>query len=283
MLPVASLSELEKLLADDVPHGDLTTDVLGIGACRGEMTFSARDEMVLAEAESASALLQLAGCEVTLQASSGQRLAKGSSILSAQGRAAALHRGWKVAQTMIEGWSGVATAARAIVDAASAVSPHIAIACTRKTLPGTKSFAVRAVRAGGAGMHRLGLSENVLVFPEHRAFIQNEPLADIAERMRRAAPEKKLVIEVPSVAEGEAAAAAGFDVIQAEKFTVAQVAELAEALGRVPIRPRLAVAGGVTANNAADYARAGADILVTSAPYLANPRDVKVRIAAVAG
>jgi molybdenum transport protein len=61
------------------------------------------------------------------------------------------------------------------------------------------------------------------------------------------------------------------------------VAELAAALGRVALRPRLAAAGGVTAINAADYARAGADILVTSAPYLAKPRDVKVRIAAAAG
>jgi molybdenum transport protein len=281
--PSATLSELEKLLTDDVPHGDLTTDLLGIGASRGEMLFSARDAMVLAEVESAGALLQLAGCEVSLQAHSGEQLAKDARILVAHGSAAALLRGWKVAQTMIESWSGVATVARAILDAARSVSPHVAVACTRKTLPGTKSFAVRAVRAGGAVMHRLGLSESVLVFPEHRAFMDREPLADVAARLHRAAPEKKLVIEVKSVADGEAAALAGFDVIQAEKFTVQQVAELAEALDRAPLRPRLAAAGGITADNAAAYARAGADILVTSAPYLAKPRDVAVHVAAVAG
>jgi molybdenum transport protein len=32
--------------------------------------------------------------------------------------------------------------------------------------------------------------------------------------------------------------------------------------------------------NAAAYAKAGADILVTSAPYMARPRDVQVRITA---
>ena len=31
----ASRSELERLLADDVPHGDLTTDALGIGSVAG--------------------------------------------------------------------------------------------------------------------------------------------------------------------------------------------------------------------------------------------------------
>ena len=64
-----------------------------------------------------------------------------------------------------------------------------------RTCPGTKSYAVRAVRAGGAVMHRLGLSETILVFPEHRAFL-TEPLHETVRRLRRAAPEKKLVIEV---------------------------------------------------------------------------------------
>jgi molybdenum transport protein len=283
MLPPASHSELERLLAEDVPHGDLTTDILGIGECEGEMIFAARDQMVLAEAESAAALLGLAGCRVALQAHSGEQLSKGSGILVASGPAAALLRGWKIAQTMIEIWSGVATTARAIVDTAKAVSPDVVVACTRKTSPGTKSFAVRAVRAGGAVIHRLGLSESVLVFPEHRAFLGSEPLAEIAKRLRRAAPEKKLVIEVTSVADGAAAATAGFDVIQAEKFSPEQVAQLAAALDREPRRALVAAAGGITVENAAAYAGAGADVLVTSSPYLAKPRDVQVSIAAIAG
>jgi molybdenum transport protein len=40
----------------------------------------------------------------------------------------------------------------------------------------------------------------------------------------------------------------------------------------------VAAAGGINAGNAAAYARAGADVVVTSAPYLARPRDVQVRI-----
>lgn len=276
----ATRTELENLLADDVPHGDLTTDALGIGDQPGQMVFSAREPMVLAEAESAAALLESAGCHVELHAASGERLAAGASILVARGEAAALHRGWKVAQTLIENWSGVATAAGAIVDAATAVAPDVAVACTRKNMPGTKSFAVRAVRAGGAVMHRLGLSETVLVFPEHRAFLDNEPLAETVRRLRRTAPEKKLVIEVKSVDEAVAAAAAGFDVIQADKFSPQQIAALVVNLSSANPKPLVAAAGGVNADNAAAYAQAGAKLLVTSAPYLARPRDVQVRIMA---
>ena len=44
-----------------------------------------------------------------------------SATAPTTGPAASLHRGWKVAQTLIEIWSGVATATRAIVCAS--VSP----------------------------------------------------------------------------------------------------------------------------------------------------------------
>lgn len=279
----ATRSELEQLLVDDVPHDDLTTYVLGIGARPGEMAFAACDAMVLAEAESAVALIELAGARAWLAARSGDRLEAGAAILLARGPAAALHRSWKVAQTLIETWSGVATAARAIVDAAQAVAPHIAVACTRKTAPGTKSFAVRAIRAGGATVHRLGLSETVLIFPEHRAFLGDETLAQTVARLRQATPETMLVIEVTSHAEALAAADAGFDVIQVEKFSPQKTGEVVAALKSRDLpsakRPLVAAAGGITSENAADYARAGADVLVTSAPYRGRPRDVQVRIA----
>ncbi|CCE04011.1 ModD protein [Bradyrhizobium sp. STM 3809] len=281
MPATASYHDLDALLRDDVPYGDLTTEALGIGAMPGEMLFSARDRMVLALAEEAAALIELAGCRVERLAYSGAMLEKGAPILRASGAAAGLLRSWKVAQTLVEIWSGVATEAAAIVAAARAVRPGIAVACTRKNVPGTKPFAVAAVKAGGAVMHRLGLSETILVFPEHRAFFGETPLADIAERLRRTAPEKRLVIEVTSVEHAVAAAAAGFDVIQAEKFTPADIAALVErmtALATMPLRPIVAAAGGVNALNAAAYAAAGADVLVTSAPYLARPCDVQVRI-----
>jgi molybdenum transport protein len=92
----------------------------------------------------------------------------------------------------------------------------------------------------------------------------------------------KIAIEVGSVAEARQAIEAGFDVIQLEKFGVAEVAEVAAIARRVAAPPLIAAAGGVTAANAAGYVRAGAGLIVTSAPYWAPPRDVCVRIAAEA-
>lgn len=277
MVTVASRGELERLLEDDVPHGDLTTDALGIGAVQATMRFTARDPMVLALAEDAAALIELAGGKVELLASSGAVLDKDTPILVAHGPASAVMRSWKVAQTLLEIWSGVATEAHEIVRAARAVAPDVAVACTRKHMPGVKRFAVAAVKAGGAVMHRLGLSETVLVFPQHRTFLDGVPLADTVARIRRSAPEKKLVIEVMSIDEAVMAADAGFDVIQAEKFPPQEIAALVARLQGRP-RPVIAATGGVHAGNAAAYAQAGADVLVTSSPYHGRPRDVQVRI-----
>jgi molybdenum transport protein len=273
-------SELERLLADDVPFGDLTTDSLGLDGAAGRMDFRARSPMVAALAAPAVRILEIAGARVTLFARNGETLAAGAPILSAWGPAPALLRGWKVAQTLIEVWAGVASATRDIVDEARAASPDVCVACTRKNTPGTKKFAVAAVEAGGAVMHRLGLSETILVFPEHLAFLPGVTLEEVATKLRRQAPEKKLAFEARDMDEALAAARAGFHLIQAEKFSPEAISRVAGALRALPDRPLLAAAGGVKRDNARAYAAAGADILVTSSPYSALPRDVAVSFVA---
>jgi molybdenum transport protein len=169
--PVLSDTELTALLRDDVPFGDLTTETLGIGRARGAMVFRARQPMIVCGVEEAARLIALAGATARVLRPSGYALAGGESLLEAKGSAAALHRGWKAAQILIEWASGIATATAAIVAAAKGLP----VACTRKQAPGTKALAVKAVRAGGATLHRLGLSETLQAFPAHRAFLAEPP------------------------------------------------------------------------------------------------------------
>jgi len=279
-LPLLPDAVLDQFLADDVPFLDLTTHVLGLGAQPGRMTFAARDALILACAEEAARIVERAGADVALHAGSGAELEPGAAILTATGRAAALLRAWKIAQNLIETASGIATATRNIVAAARGVAPDIAIACTRKNAPGTKLLSLKAILAGGATPHRLGLGETVLIFAEHRVFIPQMSEAEMVVLARRGAAEKKIVVEVGSLEEALAWSAAGADVIQAEKFPPPQIAALVDALRPLAPRPLVAAAGGVNAGNAAQYAAAGADILVTSAPYWGKPLDVAVRFAA---
>ncbi len=272
------VSVLERLLAEDVANGDLTTLSLGIGERPGAMEFRARQAMTVAGSDVAADMIEHAGAEASLVLAPGARAEAGALILSAKGPAAALHRSWKAAQTLVEILSGIATAARALADAVEAVNPGIRVACTRKTAPGARDLSVMAIRAGGAIPHRLGLSETILVFAEHRVFMKGASLAEIAARLRREAPEKKLGIEVATVAEARGAIEARFDIVQLEKMTPADVAAVSVHARAAPHRVLAAAAGGVSPDNAGAYVRAGADLIVSSWPYTARPADVAVTI-----
>lgn len=271
-------AKLADLLAQDVPYGDLTTGLLGVGSMPGRIRFCARGDMVLACVEEAARILELAGAAVDPDyLPSGAFLPAGTEFLRATGRAAALHRGWKVAQTLVEACSGIATRARRIVEAARGAAPSCVVACTRKNFPGGKELSVKAVLAGGAQMHRMGLSETVLVFPEHRAFLPADPVLWLPPLKARA-PERKIVVETAEVAEACALIDAGADVVQLEKMTPEQAAAVVSHSRRSPRPPVVAAAGGVDESNAGLYAAAGCAVIVTSAPYLARPADVKAHL-----
>ncbi len=274
-------SVLHALLAEDIPYGDLTTRSLEIGGAPGRIAFAARGPMVACCTEEAARILALLGCTAKVATASGRDVAAGTLLLSGAGPAEALLAGRKVAQTLIEWTSGVAGAVRAIIDAARAVDPAIVVACTRKAVPGTRALSTKAICVAGATMHRCGLSDTILLFPEHRAFGGGDALSIQVAELRRRNPERSIVVEVKTLADALIARDHGANVLQLEKFPPAEVARLTARLAATDgPQPVIAAAGGITAANAADYARAGARVLVTSSPYTAKPADVQVTIAA---
>ena len=63
---------------------------------------------------------------------------------------------------------GIAERTRAMVDAARSVNPQAVVAGTRKHYPGGKRIALAGLLAGGGTVHRLGLSDSILVFAKIR-------------------------------------------------------------------------------------------------------------------
>lgn len=191
---------------------------------------------------------------------------------------ALLHAVSKTAQTLMKYLSGIATADADIVAAARSVNPAIAVACTRKNFPGTKAASIKAVLCSGASPRRLNLSETLLVFAAHRAFLGDEAPAATVRRLRRQWPERSIVVEVGDEQEASLWQQAGADILQLERLPPEAVDRIRRALPP-GATTRLAATGGITLANAPAYAQAGADILVTSAPYFAAPRDVAVTLA----
>ncbi|GAA3660461.1 MULTISPECIES: ModD protein [Acetobacter] len=273
-------SLLDAILAEDAPCGDLTTRALGFGGQGARISFTARMPQVVACSEVAAALFRHVGGHVCFSAPSGQWMPAGEQILQVEGSADALFLAWKQAQTLMEWAGGLASDTHDIVQAARAVRPDVVVACTRKAPPGMRGLAIRSIMAGGAVVHRAGLSETVLVFPEHRAFLPEDG-REAVKHLKQSLPERKIVVEVTSVEEAMVFLETGADILQLEKFSLQDVKKLRTFLnGLAPNQPvpLLAAAGAVGPDNAADYVRAGASILVTSHPYFAKPRDIQVLI-----
>jgi molybdenum transport protein len=268
-------NELTSLLLEDAPFGDLTSASLGIGKQPAQIHFAARDPMVVCGIEEAVGLFESAGADsVAQRAISGEPVEPGRLLLTANGPAYALFLAWKVAQSLIESLSGVTTCTQHLVDQAQ----NAAVACTRKHLPGTKNLMVKAVLAGGGIIHRMGLSESIMVTAEHRLFLDKSPDHAYLSAIRDLQPEKKTIVEVDTVDHALSLIEHGCDVIQLEKLSPGDVETVVAAANTYPaqIKPVIAAAGGINSDNVAAYAATGVDLLVTSAPYFAKPRDVQV-------
>ena len=274
--------ELNALLTDDAPWGDATSWGLGISTLPGRMRFRARHAQVVCGSEEAARMGLLRDLKIDGEVvPSGTAVEPGTLLLTLSGRAADLHRVWKPAQTLMEYAGGIASATAELLSAARRGNPRVRVACTRKHLPGSKSLSVKAILCGGAAPHRLGISDTLLVFAEHRAFLGDLPPDQAVTRLKQAWPERQVVVEVSGADEAALWMDAGANVIQLEKCSPEVVAQV---VARATTRHcQIAVAGGVTPGNAEAYAATGAQILVSSAPYQGAPRDVAVTVEAVSG
>ena len=69
---------------------------------------------------------------------------------------------WKVVQNVLEWTCGVAHSTAQMVAKARSINPNIQIACTRKSIPGTRLLSTAAILDGGAIIHRAGTAETIL-------------------------------------------------------------------------------------------------------------------------
>ena len=272
-------SDIEHFIEEDVPYGDLTTHLLGIGDRRGKIVYSTREETTLCCTEEAARLLNKVGAETTHMLASGTFVPAGTDFLEAHGKAEALHVGWKAALNLLEYASGVASRTARIVKAARVVGPDITVVTTRKSFPGTKKIVIKAIMAGGALPHRLGLSETILVFRQHTAFLGGlqEFLKSIPQ-LRDRAKETKIVVEASDVDEALQIAQTDADVVQVDKADIRALSELVNKIRSTNPQIRISAAGGINESNAAHYAATGVDIIVLSSVYFGKPSDMGARI-----
>lgn len=270
---------IEQWMQEDVPYFDLTTHLLGIGGKTGGISYICRHPITLSCTEEAAHILERRNVRVTVCLPSGTQVNAGEVFLRGEGMLENLHAVWKVSQNLLEYSCGISTRTRRLVDAARSVNPDIAVLTTRKSFPGTKQVSIRAALAGGALPHRLGLGETVLIFAQHLRYMGGyAALSAQMSRLKKAACDKKVSVEVDTLENALLLARAGVDALQFDKVPPDTLGEFVRQIRAVDPHVLLIAAGGVTAENAAAYAATGVDAISTTWVYFGKPADLSVKM-----
>ena len=257
-------SQIERWLAEDLGHHDVTNEVTGETTGR----LVARASGVAAGVEPALSVFEYLDVDATAAVEVGTQVTPGDVLLEATGEAQSVLRGERVVVNVVGHASGVATATRRAVDRARAVDDDVRVAATRKTTPGLRGLEKRAVVAGGGDTHRLDLSHMVLIKENHIAQLGFE--AAIERFRERSSFATNIEVEVERPEDGKRAAAAGADIVLFDNLSPKAIARGVELL---PAGTLSEASGGITVDTVSEYAGTGVDVismgsLTHSAPTL---------------
>ncbi len=276
---------------DQPGQGDVTSEAFVPAGARAEAVFLAREAGVLCGLP----LLRHVfgeGVRVEPACRDGDRFAPGDPLARVEGSARAILCGERVGLNFVQRLSGIATLARAFVDAVAGTGA--AIYDTRKTTPLLRDVEKWAVRAGGARNHRSGLHDAVLVKDNHLAVLARAQggvrpdqvdLAERVEAVRRARPGIFVEVEATTIEGALRALNAGVDAILLDNLGIEGLAEAVRSVRerareRGARAPALEASGGVRLETVRAIAGTGVDrISVGALTHSARALDIALELA----
>ena len=241
-LPHGELIELvRRSLDEDIGTGDLTSEATVPADARARAVIRQKQAGVIYGLDSAALAFTLLDPEAEVQGlvAEGGWNDAGTEVLSAEGLALALLAGERTAINFLAHLSGIATLAARCVREVEGTGATILD--TRKTTPGLRLLEKAAVAAGGAGNHRIGLFDALLLKENHIAAAGG--IAPAVRAARARAPALLLEIEVRDPEEIAEALDAGADRLLLDNMSIEQ---LRAAVRQVGGRASLEASGGVT-------------------------------------
>ncbi len=255
------IDQLKAFLREDLPFGDLTTDIV-IDPEIKEAEVVCRSDGVIAGIEEARTMMKTCEIEVLEAAEDGSRVSEGDIALHIRGLNTSLLMVERTVLNLISRMSGIATTTATAVEAARKVDPGIRVAATRKTAPGLRLLDKKAVRLGGGDTHRMTLSDSVLIKDNHISAVGN--LKTCIDRARSASSfVRKIEVEVEEPEEALEAARAGVDIVMFDNFTLPEIRKAVSLLEGEGMRQKVVIeaSGGIILENIGEVAGSGVDVI----------------------
>ena len=248
---------IQKLVGDalreDIGDGDLTATLIDECAVAAARLICRQEAVLCGAAWFEEAFRQVdGGVEIRWLCSDGERLAAGAVVCEINGPARAILSAERTAINFLQTLSGTAAIARRYADAVAGTG--VQIVDTRKTLPGMRRAQKYAVAAGGAGNHRMGLFDGILIKENHIAAAGS--VAQAVRRARAAAGDAAIEVEVESLAQLQQALDAGAARILLDNFDLQRLRQGVALAGG---RAELEASGNVSLETVRDIANTGVD------------------------
>ncbi len=242
-------------LAEDVGTGDITAQLIPPQQQNTASVITREDCVVCGQAWFEEVFTQLGGINhIRWQVQEGEFVKANTLLVTLQGNTRNLLTGERSALNFLQLLSGTATTSRHY--AQKVAGTGLKILDTRKTIPGLRNAQKYAVAIGGCHNHRIGLYDAFLIKENHIAACGGIQAA--VATARSVAPDKKIEVEVESLAELELALAAKADIIMLDNFSEdALVSAVALNQGQA----KLEASGNVTEQSLLSIARSGVDYI----------------------
>jgi nicotinate-nucleotide pyrophosphorylase (carboxylating) len=241
--------------------GDITSELIIPAEQKASAKLIARRHGTIAGLIAAERAFHLVSSDLTfdVQAPDGSTVQAGTVLAHINGPARAILTSERVALNFAGHLSGIATATRALVDAAKGTKARIV--CTRKTTPGLRVLEKYAVRCGGGFNHRFGLDDAVLIKDNHIAAAGG--IKPAVERARAGTAHMiKIEVEVDTLAQLEEALSIGVDTILLDNMGIEN---LKRAVAIAKGRAVLEASGNITHETVAAVAATGVDYISSGA------------------
>jgi len=248
----------QEFLKEDIRSGDITSELVIPEDEKARAKIVCKERCVVAGVSDAAEVFKELGAKVTSHVKDGKHTERGETVLEVEGRARDLLAGERLALNLIMRMSGIATQTDLLVHKCQRVNPKVRIAATRKTTPGFREFEKRAVKLGGGDPHRYALDDAILIKDNHIKIAGG--IKEALERAKRGSFTKKIEIEVQNRSEAKLAAENGAEIVMLDNFSPEAAKSTASELRKLKPGILIEVSGGITQDNAEEYA-AAADII----------------------
>ena len=196
----------------------------------------------------------------------GDEVPKDAVLCNISGSARDILSGERMALNFIQTLSAVSTKTHEYVQQVSGL--NTVILDTRKTIPGLRYAQKYAVYCGGGQNHRYGLYDAFLIKENHIA--ASGSIKEVIQKARDLFPEKKLEIEIETLAQLKEAISANPDIIMLDNFVQDDLKMVHEAIAiRAQLKAeetiKFEVSGNVNLGNIRKIAETGVDFISVGA------------------